>query len=190
MLKRAAPVHEAPALRGVRRRVGPLGVFVCSLSLQFLQKAVSTTWTRDLLVTRRQLLPLRHDWILMLTLQYFKIQTQYEDMTNCSCTNPWCFKHMLLGLEWCQVGSHLYPISSLEQILRSFVTLRLGLLVHLRISCSPFEQKYVREIFKGIRSGIPLATLDYTKQESWLVCQQCTYYKTAKIEMHIDDYNI
>jgi hypothetical protein len=41
--KRAAPVHEAPALRGVRRRVGPLGVFVRSLSLQFLQEAVSTT---------------------------------------------------------------------------------------------------------------------------------------------------
>jgi hypothetical protein len=38
--KKAAPVHEAPALRGVRRRVGPLGVFVRSLSLQFLQEAV------------------------------------------------------------------------------------------------------------------------------------------------------
>jgi hypothetical protein len=38
--KKAAPVHEAPALRGVRRRVEPLGVFVRSLSLQFLQEAV------------------------------------------------------------------------------------------------------------------------------------------------------
>jgi hypothetical protein len=74
-------VHEAPVLRGVWRRVGPLGVFVRTLSLQFLQKADSTTWTRDLLVTRRQLLPLRqgfpsyklNKYIHLILIQIFNI---------------------------------------------------------------------------------------------------------------------
>jgi hypothetical protein len=39
IVRETSPVHEAPALHVVRRRVGPLGVFV----LQFLQEVVSTT---------------------------------------------------------------------------------------------------------------------------------------------------
>jgi hypothetical protein len=54
----AASVHEALALHRVRRRVEPFGVFVRRFSLQLLQDVVSMTWTRDLLVTRWQLLPL------------------------------------------------------------------------------------------------------------------------------------
>jgi hypothetical protein len=42
-IKRAVSVHEAPALRGIQRRVRSLGIFIRSHSLQFLQEPVSTT---------------------------------------------------------------------------------------------------------------------------------------------------
>jgi hypothetical protein len=42
-IKGGSPVCEDPALRGVWGRVGPHWVIVRSLSLQFLQEAVSTT---------------------------------------------------------------------------------------------------------------------------------------------------
>jgi len=60
--KRATRCTKAPAYAGSGKGSHHYWCIVCSLTLFFIQEAVSRTWTRDLLVTWQQLYQLRQGY--------------------------------------------------------------------------------------------------------------------------------